>query len=183
MSVFAPKDPAVLPLGFLWKPYGWAMDQPTAGESVAPTVMLRSSWETKWVQSSRRRRLQSGGEMEWLNMCKDQQMAKTKACQVKGLLHVLATSKEVAVESWWSGVPGAWLRGSKPLTCLLLARWLWTGLVNLPSLIFPTCCCWSIKQYRRGDTVSGWPSAHEPLPTRMVKPKCPIPTSHSDRIC
>lgn len=64
VSVFAPKDPAVLLLGFLWKPYGWAMDQQTAGESVDPAVMLRGSWETKWVQSSRRRRLQNGGEME-----------------------------------------------------------------------------------------------------------------------
>lgn len=142
---FCTKGPSCSPA---WKkPYGWAMDQQTAGESVAPTVMLRSSWETKWVQSSHRRRLQSGGEMEWLNMCKDQQMAKTKACQVKVLLHVLAASKEVAVESQWSGVPGAWIsRGSKPLPCLLLARWLWTGLVNLPSLIFPTCSqWWSIK--------------------------------------
>lgn len=77
-------------------------------------------------------------------MCKDQQMAKTKACQVKVLLNVLAASKEVAVESQWSGVAVAWLwvrRGSKPLPCLLLARWLWTGLVNLPSLIFLSSCC------------------------------------------
>lgn len=38
-------------------------------------------------------------------------MAKTKACQVKVLLNVLAASKEVAVERQWSGVAGAWLRG------------------------------------------------------------------------
>lgn len=44
-------------------------------------------------------------------MCKDQQMAKTKACQVKVLLHVLAGSKEVAVASQWRGVAGAWLQG------------------------------------------------------------------------